>query len=244
MVTIDEKRSCKQSDFIVQADTPGIYHVEPQLFVYFDPIDGKYKKLHSNSVDITITPAVDASQSTYVSDILEDEVNDDNGLMQKELKDFSILQKESEIVQSFVMIPLHWYHQLLWLLCLVWVFLAMCRAALQKYFFSHPAWNKFVIFSQAEKAYKEACLKQESYKLHQIFIKLFVFLTKINAGQLHDAIIIQYLVDKDFSEQQIQAWKKFNELILQASFSSQVLYHQKDLFEQALKWIQLLKEKA
>lgn len=246
MVTIDEKRTYKQCEFIVQANTPGSYRIESQKFVYFDPDDSAYKILESNVLDIVITPADIISQSPRASDIILDELIEDNVSIQKDLKDFSVIQDGKVSVQQQIMIPIKRYQRLLWLLCLIWLFLIVYRAAsLQRYIFNHYAWKKFVIFSQTNRDYKSACLKQKVYKLHGIFIQLFAQLTNVNTGKLSDVIMIQYLVDKGFSAEQIRAWKAFYQKILQASFSSsQIQVHRNDLFQEYLLWIKELKERA
>lgn len=245
-IKIDEKRSYKHSEFIVQANTAGTYHIEPQTFVYFDPVAMQYKKLYSNALDITITPVKQAPQSSHAADILLDDVAEENESKQNELKDFSIIQKGAVHNQSLPMIPLKIYQQFLWLLFWIWLFLIIYEFVLQKYLFKHRSWTKFIIFLRAKKACQVARSHQEIRQLHPIFVQVFTYLTGVQAGQLYDTTMVQYLIDKGFSAEQIQAWKKFYEQILQASFSSssQLQSHQQDLFQQSLEWIKLLKEKA
>jgi hypothetical protein len=249
MVTIDEKRSYKHCEFIVQASIPGTYHIEPQSFVYFDPIDAQYKKIQSNALDITIKPAAQPIASTHLSENVLDETIEEGVVAPKELQDFSVIQQGAIHAQFQCMISLYNFKQLIWLLFFMWLLLAFYRTVVKKYVFKHRMWNKFIIFSRAIKAYNLALHRQETYKLYTIFIQIFRQLIGINFGELHDAVIVQYLIDKDFSDEQIQSWKNFYEQILQASFSSKVqmqqsVLFQKTLFEEALQWIQLLKEKA
>lgn len=244
MVTIDEKRSYKHCEFIVQTPTPGIYTIASQSLIYFDPVDAQYKKLQSNSLDITITPGNQLPQSSKPSDSLLDESSEQGELVLKELQDFSVIQQGAVHVKSQVMISLYWYQKILWLLFLIWLFLLMYRNGLQQYLFNHQIWVKFIIFSRAMKAYNAALHQHQVNKLHSVFIQLFAQLTGINAGQLHQADIIQYLVDQDFYDEQIQAWKFFNDQLLRASFASKLQLDQQDLFQQSLQWIQLLKDKA
>ncbi|MBV8660928.1 MAG: BatD family protein, partial [Candidatus Dependentiae bacterium] len=244
-IKIDEKRSYKYCEFIVQANTPGTYHIEPQTFMYFDPVAMQYKKLHSNALDITITPVEQKSQSPHLADaLLDQEAEENEQPNQKQLKDFSIIQKGSVHDQSFGMIPLKIYQQLLWLLLWIWLFLIMYESVLQKYIFKHRLWMNFIIFSRAKRACQAARSNKKIQELHPIFVQLFTYLTGVQAGQLYDTTMMQYIIDKGFSAEQIRAWKIFYEQILQASFSSQVQLHQQDLFQQSLEWIQLLKEKA
>ncbi len=126
----------------------------------------------------------------------------------------------------------------------MWVCLLIYRNGLQQYLFNHQVWIKFVVFSRAMKSYNSALQQQKAHELHSIFIQLFAQLTGINAGQLHQSDIVQYLVDQNFYDEQIQAWTHFNEQLLRASFASKLQLDQQDLFQQSLQWIQLLKDKA
>lgn len=244
MVTIDEKRSYKHCEFIVQAPTPGTYTITSQSLVYFDPVDAQYKKIQSNSLDITITQGAQLPQTLKTSDNLLDESSPLDEFVQKELQDFSVIQQGCVHAQSPVMIPLYWYKLFLWLLFLIWLFLCMYRNGLQHYVCNHRIWVKLVIFSRAMKAYKLALRQQNVHALHSIFIQLFAQLLRMNAGQLHQDNIIKYLVDQNFDDEQIQSWKNFNEQLLRASFASKLQVDQQDLFQQSLQWIQLLKDKA
>ncbi len=173
-----------------------------------------------------------------------DESIEENISTQKKLKDFSIVQKGSVHKPLQIIIPLNLYQQFLWLLFFIWFLLGIYRGIVQKYFFHHPAWNKFIIFVQVKKRYDHAQSKKATEQLHAIFIQLFSGLMQVNTGQLHKTVIVEYLAEKDFSLHDIQMWNEFYEQILKSSFSSHIQEPQQDLFEQALQWIQQLKEKA
>ncbi len=243
MVTIDEKRSYKRCEFIVQASMPGTYHIEPQSFVYFDPTDEQYKIIQSNALDITITPATQLSQSAPLPTDVVDEATEENLVVDKTLQDFSVIAQAVVHARSPLMIPLHQFHLLIWLLLLLWFASIFYQTIVTGYVLQDYRVKNFVIFMQAKKACNLARDRQQAEKLYGIFIQLFKQLIGINFGELHDAAIVQYLMSKDFSDEQIQSWKIFYHQILQVSFSSNVAM-QEQLFDQALQWIQLLKEKA
>ena len=240
MVTIDEDRNYKKSEFIVQASSQGNYHIQPQTLVYFDPVAVRYKKLQSNGLDITISQAAQGIQDPYVSDDQTDLLLEEHT---KGLQDFKIIYKGCVYAHSQTMIPLHRFQQLLWLLCLLWLMLFFYRTRWYNYIIKHNRFVKYKIFFQARAMCKKACADHDCAMLHDLFTKLFAQLLHVNIGQLQDADMVQYLVDKNFSLQQIQAWKNFYHKILQASFSSDVQFQQKDL-HQAFTWIQLLKDKS
>ncbi len=248
MMTIDEKRSYKHCEFVVQATTPGIYHIEPQSFVYFDPTDKQYKILHSNALDITITPATQLSQSASLPDLGLDEVTEDNEQGFKSLQDFSVIEQGAVHAQSPLMIPASKFQLLLWFLLCMWFLCIVYQHGIHTHVVQDHRVQNFMIFLQAKKACNIACKEQQVSRLYPIFIQLFQRLMKLNAGKLHDADTLQYLMDRKFSDEQIQAWKIFYEQILQASFSSIFVTQQQavsqKLFEEALQWIQLLKGKA
>ncbi len=247
MVTIDEHRKYKRSEFIVQATIPGTYSIPAQSLIYFDPVVKEYKKIKSNKIDnIIITPVDQPSQSSdQAPDEAPDEIFQEGEFAPKELKDFSVVQQRSVHVLTKTMIPLSWFTYLLSLLFMIWFAFVFYRISLKNHLMNHPELKKYKIFYQAKKAYKIAAQRQEIYRLHPMFMQIFnQLLEKNNSEQSRDAAIVQYLVDKNFSDEQIQSWNRFYAQILQASFSSKIQSQQEFLLQQALTWIQLLKDKA
>ena len=248
-VTIDEKRTCKHCEFIVQASTAGRYQIEKQSLVYFDPIDAQYKTIYSNSIgDVTITPAVQLPQSSRLSENDIDAIEKTESTP-KELQDFYIIEKGSVHERMNFAIPLGLFQNLLLLLLWMWLLLAVYQSWLKQYFLNNKFLNNYIIFSRAKKSCNLAFQRRETYKLYPIFMQLFTKLTGVHVGQLHHAVILQYLIDKNFSREHIASWEKFYEQILQASFASQDMMQQQVLFQQTLfkqaeQWIKILKEKA
>ena len=244
MVTIDEQRKYKRCEFIVQATIPGTYSIESQSLTYFDPIAKAYKTIKSNKLDdIIISPAAQSMQKSETA--LADDIFEDNEFGPKELKDFSVMQQGFVGVSNEKMIPIAWFTYLLLLLFLIWIALIGYRISLKEYLINHAGLKNYRIFFQARKAYTIAVQRQEVYRLYPIFMQMFnQLLEKNNFGQSRDAAILNYLADKNFSDEQVQSWKNFYAQILQVSFSSKNQIEQQLLFEQAVAWIQLLKEKA
>ena len=240
MVTLNKGRSCKHSEFIVQANEPGSYCIEPQVFIYFDPSDAQYKTLQSKAINIEITPVIQAPEFTE-SNIESDELSN-NG--KKELKDFSVIKQGAVKSRLQAMIPFKKFQTLLWLLFLVWLCMVFYRHVLQKYIFELPFWIKFIVFYQAKKACKNAFSKKKVNDLYPIFVQLFTHLTGVNSGKLYKTVIVQHLVDKDFSDEEIKLWIDFYDRIVQVSFSLEVQSSQQGLFQESLQWIKLLKEKS
>lgn len=245
MVTINETRTKKHCEFIVQASNPGTYDIQPQSLVYFDPIDEQYKTIESNDLGvITVTESNQSPQTSQLSDNVLEDVCLDGQCPAKELQDFYVLEKGSIHTKVDRAISPQRFQHLIGLLFLIWFFMACYRSLFKKYILQHPVLHHYIIFAQAVKSYNLALQKNQISALHKIFIHLFTQLIKNHVGQLDRSVIVAYLIDKDFSDEQIQSWKRFYEAILQVSFSSTAHIQQEILWEQALEWIQLLKEKA
>ncbi len=245
MEIIDEHRKFKRYEFIVQATNPGTYEIESQSFIYFDPVVAQYKTIQSNLLsDIVIIPSLESSQSFQEADHVDNQFIQNGEIEPKELKDFTIVQQGAVHAIKSSMIPLKAFQYLLFLLFGILLLLVAYRNALKDYIANHAGLNKFIIFLKAKKEYKEALQQQEIYKLYSIFMNIFNQILNNNYEESRDAAIVQYLAEKDFSDEQIQSWKNFYGKILQASFSVKVQNQQQVLFDEALAWIQLLKDKS
>lgn len=239
MVTLNDERSYKRCEFIVQASEPGNYRIEPQVFVYFDPIEAQYKTLQSDAINIEVTPVVQPPLSE--SNIEFDELSDDG---KKSIKDFTVIKQGTVHEQLQVMIPSNKFQRLLWLLCFMWLFLIVYRYVLQRYVFKLPLWINLIVFYQARKLCRRAYFENKINNLYPIFVQLFTHLTGVKSGQLYKTVIVQYLIDKGFSDEKIKQWKDFYERILRVSFSLETQLDQQSLFQESLEWIKLLKEKS
>jgi BatD DUF11 like domain len=241
MVSIDEQRNSKKSEFIVQASKEGVYHIAPQTLIYFDPVARSYKELQSNGIDMIVTPAIQDFQLPYAYD---EQIDMQGEQGEKRLQDFKIITAGAILKSSQKMIPVDLFLKLLALLFLLWLILFLHRYRFHDLIVRHKKVLKFRIFLQAYKKCKRAQAQKDFVVLHDLFTELFAQLLQRHVGQLHDADMIDYLVDKNFSLQQIQEWKIFYHKILQASFSMQEKNQQSKLFDQAFVWIRLLKGKA
>jgi len=245
MVVIDSKRSSKHSEFIVQADEPGSYHINSQSLVYFDPVTLEYKEILSNDLNITITPALDENINQKILDQHdEDVVSDSNEHSFKELKDFKIIDKGEIHRPALLIIPMWLFQNILWLLLLIWLGMFFYSFYFKKYILEHRLWIRFLVFYQAKKSYKSAVCQQNVKQLPMIFNRLLSGLLGIHTNQLDEATILDYFKHKNFSDKEWQDWKAFQEQILRASFSLDTYEKKQDLFEHALQWIEKLKEKA
>lgn len=244
IVTIDKKRSSKHSEFIIQADVPGNYHIESQAFHYFDPLDKQYKTLKSNDFDLVVTPALHESQIPQVLDPEEDESFQDNQSDKKELKDFNIIDSGRIHAQCIIMIPSDYYQYLLWIIFLIGLSLLVYYYGIQEYLLTHRLWKHFIIFYNAKKSCQAAVAKQDPAALRNLLRKLFAQLLEVHVSSLQDSMMIDYLHHKNFSQEQVAAWKSFYEQLLKSTFLSTNIHQEKDLYQQSFQWIEILKEKS
>ena len=73
-------------------------------------------------------------------------------------------------------------------------------------------------------------------------MNLFMQLQVFSAGRIHHEMIEQYLLNKGFSDPLIEQWKQFYHKISQASFTRYNKKNNDQLFQEALVWLQRLKE--
>lgn len=243
MVVIDPKRNSKRFEFIVQADEPGFYRIKAQSLIYFDPVALKYKKILSNGFDITITPALNENitQKTLHDLDIIDHTHEPSS---KELKDFKIIDKGAIYQPILIMVPTGLYQKILWLLLLIWLGMIFYSFYFKKYIVGHRLWIRFLVFYQAEKSYKKAVSQQNIKQLPTLFNRLLSGLIDIHINKLNEVIVLNYFKNKNFSDEELQNWKVFQEQILRATFSFDNYEQKQKLFEHALQWIKKLKEKA
>jgi len=242
---INGRQKYKRSEFVIQVDTPGSYHIEPQRIDFFNPTTQEYVTLYSNPLEITITPNLNLNDSKNQFDFSSFEsVDTVEEFAGKSLDDFCLVTKGSIASVQEIMIPLSWYKNILRLLLLFWVLSVFYFFIFKKYFLSHAACQRFIIFYKANKAFRDAQKHKNLYKLYQVFSDLFASLLCCTPGSLNDFMILEYLAQHDFTSQEIEAWKNFYNKILKTSFSLHAQSDENDLFVESLQWLKQLKERS
>ena len=241
MVKINDQRNHKHSEFIVQASQDGQYQIPSQKLIYFDPTDGSYKTLLSNALSLNITPATQQFAASYVAD---DQIDIQGDQGEKRLEDFKIITTNSIVVSTDSMISLNLFFMVLVFLFLLWFILFLHRYDYHNYILRHKKIVKLRVFFRAYQQCKQARATKDFKLLHDLFSNLFSQLLDRKVGHLQDVDMINYLIEKNFSLDQIQSWKIFYHKILQLSFSAYQDDQQSKLFDQAFMWIKLLKGKA
>jgi len=238
---IDKDRKFIHSEFIVQAQEPGMYYIEPQNIHYFDPVENIYKTLESNSIDITITPNLDIQKiQPQEVDFCTLKKSDDKNSIEY----YTILDQYYWPHAFTSIIPFIWYQVILYFLLFILFVMMIYRYGIQRYVFTHDTWQRFMMFLQAKKACKYAAYKQDAIAFHSIFIDLFIKLKVARVGIINEDFIEHYLQNNNFTDDQIVQWKNFYSNLLQASFAQKDQLHVIDLYKESLMWLQLLKEKT
>lgn len=240
---INDQRTCKRSEFIVQANEPGNFEIAPQEFDYFDPIDQQYKKLYSNAITIAVDADIELQkyrESQIIS--LQDELSNPHRV--QSIFDYKILSNDKVFKYGLAMVSLWWYQLLLYILLCIWICMMIYRYFLIEYVFVHDSWNRFFIFLCARIACQRAQSKNKPCMLHAIFFYLFVSLRVATAGAMHSQDIEKYLKDHDFSDNQIVQWRNFYSKLLRVSFTAHDELDSSVLFQESFIWLQQLKEKV
>ena len=244
-IQINKDRTCKRSEFIVQAQEPGKYRITPQKISYFDPRDDTYKTLQSNVVDIVVTANGNIqkiNEQDFQQNFIEQDVQNINS--EKNIEDSTILEPIVISVNPQFMISLWWYKALIYLLLSILCMMMMYRYGVEQYIFTADRWQHFMMFLQAKKICKYAAYKNNAVVLYSLFINLFIALKVSSAGIINEDVIEQYLKLKKFSPEQIVQWRQFYSKLLRASFAHDDQLDTTVLFQESLVWLQQLKEKV
>lgn len=236
VVAIDELKKSKRHEYIVQANQPGVYEIEPQRFTYFDPVDRAYKMIESNGLTLTIHPG----EQEVATALDQQDFSDD----QEQIAPLTLIEHGALHERVNMMIPFHLYQLLILLLCLFACLFAMIKYGWYDCLLNHKKLKTWIIFYQARRACNLARSQHKATALHKIFIDLFASLLAINAGHVTQQDMVAYLQQHNFSQEQIENWQNFYHYILQVSFLSPDAVQEFDLCKLALEWIDQLKAKS
>lgn len=236
---LDAKRTHKSFEYIIQAQAAGQYHIPAQQFHYFDPVDRQYKAIQSNSIDIVVTENPNGQQMND-QQLLDEQADEQNNF--QDVLNYGILEQGSLQASSLIAVPLSWYLTFLYFLYFILSFMIVYRYGIQKHILENQNIRRMFIFFQAKRACHRAAKNNDVMILHSIFMNLFMQLQVFSAGRIHHEMIEQYLLNKGFSDPLIEQWKQFYHKISQASFTRYNKKNNDQLFQEALVWLQRLKE--
>jgi len=234
----------KRFEFIVQAMEPGIWTIPVQEFTYFDPEEKKYKTLKTEPVTLKILKGVakpfvpldqpQGKQGDRGKDKVP-EAHDEIRDIQKHRRWYGVSHKA---------IPL-------WVFILVMLFPLlpfgitlgknMSRKVSERY---SPHMIKKYAFSKAIKSLRFASKKNDFRAICSIFITLFAERFGLNEILITQDDIIKILQEKEFSQQEINNWENFVAKISSfAYYGTDKVRFDKNMFEQAIFWLDKFKEK-
>jgi len=239
---LNKKRTDKIFEYIIQAESAGEYHIQPQLFHYFDPISQQYKTLRSNSIEFSVTPSEKEPQVHDIDDlhVLDEDTLKVDGMVT--IIDDSIDKVEALHVYKPIIIPIIWYNLLLYLLYSILFLIFFYRYTIKKYIIGNYKIYHFIIFFKAKRACNIAAKNNNTVVLYSIFMNLFMQLKVFHVGRIHHEMIDQYIKNKKVSDSLVEEWNIFYNKISQASFSQFNQKNNKQLFQEALIWLERLRE--
>lgn len=215
---------CKEFEWIVQAEQPGTFVIEPQALVYFDPKTEKYKTLQSKSTSITIT-----GTPTIKSAKVERPIDD-----QKDLESATEADDSDKDFDHTEPIAVSWWsslfdsygtlaillHYLMMILLGFGVFVAMIfgfkKYASGSFFFQTLQWR--ILFFKS-------CRKKNMHGVYQSFEKL---LSQYNLS-MEDEALKQCFDKKQMSEESFDNWKNFVTMIWEMNFAQERASKETDL---------------
>jgi len=244
MITINRDIKSKYSEFIIQAQEPGFYHLEAQQLHYFDPHDETYKILESNSIDINITPNVELNQKKNQINKKNNIDNDLHDISQDvNQRKYNILKYNIFLKNLPMMLPIIWYRYSLFFLLFILLMMVIYQYAMSSYISTNASWQNFILFLKAKKSCKVAAYKNNVVVLYSIFLNLFIDLHVGSIREINKEMIDNFLKTKGFSDSQMIEWNLFYARLLQASFAQQDAIQHTSLFQDSLMWLQQLKDK-
>jgi len=212
--TVDN--NIKNFEYILQADQKSSFTISSQTFVYFDPIEERYKTLQTNKeqldivADIQKTQVVDQDKNAVQADVKQ---ADQKYIFQEDQIDYinesgmvAEMYDESIIQQIF-----RWLVILLGLLSLIagfyWIYIYVVGVPLlQTYWLSY-----IIVRFYAYRAYQ----RKDVHALYD----LFKHICKKSDLDLHEHKIVQVFKKMGYSDQKIKQWNEFVQKMMHVLFS-------------------------
>ncbi len=229
---IDDLITQKTFDWILQADDAGNFVIEPQNFVYFDPIDKKYKTLSTNSVTMVIEGI--RKQDVVEKDI-EPEVIEDKKQEQVDQTGIPNPEKKIEYYSSQ-----KFYHNKSFdlLTTLIWFFVGvilvlfvglLCLPYIRKIFFVETLQYRWLFWK-----YSKSGDIQAIYALFEKLAADYGF--GLQSEKLHQAFL-----KNNFSDESFENWKNFLHMLLEFNFASEKSFQDKELvLNLAKQWFSII----
>jgi hypothetical protein len=206
---IDDTMSKKTFDWILQSDNPGNFVIDAQSFIYFDPVDKKYKKLRTNGTELVIKGAVIPKQENQQEALPQQEKKEESvdqdvkKAQPQEIKYYSS-QKFYSNASSDVLTKLIIFFAVLVLILLLVLLLV---PYLKKIFFIETLQYRWLFWK-----YSRSGDVQAIYKLYEKIATEYGF--GLQSQELHQAFLKNNLSDQSFEN-----WKNFLHMLLEFNFA-------------------------
>ncbi len=233
---IDDTTSKKTFDWILQSDNPGNFIIDAQSFVYFDPVDKKYKKLRTNSAELiikgTLIPKQDDQQEVVADELLQQQEKKEESLdqelnkaQQPEIKYYSSQKFYSNtsydvLTKSIIFLAMLVLILFLGLLLLPYV---------KKIFFIETLQYRWLFWK-----YSRSGDVQAIYQLYEKLATEYGF--GLQSQELHQAFLKNKLSNESFDN-----WKNFLHMLLEFNFASnKSLQDRQIVIDLAKEWFSII----
>ncbi len=224
-------------EWILQSDNPGVFTIEPQIFVYFDPIDEKYKKISTKPVQLTINGKAikaDKDEDIIVVDVSpeKEEINFEDNDQQEDLSQVEKKQvyysaekfykpESSQLLQYWI--------KMIFIVLLLLILFFIVRPYLMKIFFIETLGYRILFWK-----YYYGGDVVGVYQLFDRLAKSYGF--GLQSLELQDCFIKMKL-----SENAFENWKNFITMLLEFNFSEKKSIEDKKLaLDLAKQWFGII----
>lgn len=236
--SIDENVAKKTFDWILQSDNPGDFKIESQVFVYFDPKDKKYKKLHTNAVNLKIVGLKNQEEEK-----LEESKSEESEVLKETAQDeeekSEALENQEQNVKKYYSSDTFYNNsdsgfltniiKLLILFIVALFLVTILLPYIQKIFFIQTLKYRWAFF----KAYKKADVSA--------IYALFEQLSHDYKFGLQSKELESYFLKNNLSSDTFENWKNFLHMLLEFNFASDHSLRDKQLvLDLAKQWFSII----
>ncbi|MBI2344855.1 BatD family protein [Candidatus Dependentiae bacterium] len=234
---LDDTTSIKTFDWVLQADYPGTFIIAEQKFVYFDPVDKKYKELCTTPVQLDIV-----SKNNLREDVAEEETISDDTVKTEEKND-PLLDQKKELVpqekkiyyssnkfyQNKASFVLTWWIIFWGIVASVLFLMILILPYLKKIFFIETLQYRWLFWK-----YSKSENIQDVYKLFEKISHDYGF--GLQSEELNQAFLKNNLSNESFEN-----WKNFLNMLLEFNFASnQFLQDKRLVLDLAKEWFSII----
>ncbi|MEX0672024.1 MAG: BatD family protein [Candidatus Babeliales bacterium] len=225
----------KHFEYIIQAQQPGTIIIPSQEFVFFDPVQEKYRALQTQPIELSVVPIPEQQVNEHPTDQTYQAISYD------EPTDILLPLNEHGpwMPIRYRQIPFGWFIVAL-LLPLLLGFIFFVWNIYQWYYDKNITY--FAYKAAYKKAYSslEVCKEQRNAgALYDIFIRLIAARMHVMPSVVNDEYI-RHKLPRYFSAEQWQAWQKMYKTVQEIRFYGKTA--DAKIYDQAEQWLHLFEE--